>query len=411
MKMRVLAAIAVAVPLAFGTSRLMAQGNSDVHVPDSSIEKPGEQGHKAHTNHVIALRGNEKPDRGHGNPPPPPPPAGPAGKSPDQIRAAYGLPASGGGDIIAIVDAFHYPTALSDFNTFAGQFQLPQEPSGDPLNPSNNVFQVVYATGTVPATDCGWAQEEALDIEWAHAMAPGAKIVLVEAASNSFSDLLDAVNVAAGTVGAKQISMSWGGSEFFGEMNFDSAFNNQGVTYFAASGDTGGKTIYPGVSQFVVAAGGTSLKQDSHGNWVETGWSGSGGGPSQYVNRPGFQSSLPSQIGLVKLNGKRAVPDFSFDADPNTGVAVYDSTSCQGLVGWMVFGGTSVSSPSLAGIVNLANHQKGLGELDFLYMGYGNSGFYNNFRDVTSGSAGKYTATTQYDLVTGIGSSIGTDGK
>jgi kumamolisin len=395
MKMRVLAAVAVAIPLAVGTSRLMAQGNSDIHVPDSSVEKPGERGFKAHTNHVISLRGAQ-PDRPGGG-------GGPAGMTPAKIRTAYGVPSSGGSGIIAIVDAFDYPTAVNDFNVFSNQFGLNLEP-GD-----KSVFEVVYANGVRPSTNCGWAQESALDIEWAHAMAPNAKIVLVEAASNSFTDLFNAVNTAEG-LGATIISMSWGGSEFSGETAFDSYFDQTGVTYFAASGDTGGKTIYPGVSSLVVAAGGTSLKLKSDNTILsETGWSGSGGGRSAYVVTPSYQSGIANVVGL---NGTRGVPDFSFDADPNTGVSVYDSTRCQNLVGWMVFGGTSVSSPSLSGIVNLVSGGHGSdvtsGELSVLYNNLGNA---SDFNDIKTGSAGSFTAAAGWDFVTGIGSNHGTAGK
>jgi subtilase family serine protease len=397
MKMRVLAAVVVAIPLAFGTSRLMAQGGpgqSGVHVPDSSIEQPGDRGQRAHTNHVISLRGAQ-PNRPGGG-------GGPAGMTPAKIRTAYGVPSSGGGGIIAIVDAFDYPTALNDFNVFSNQFGLKPE-TGD-----KSVFEVVYANGVRPSANCGWAQESALDIEWAHAMAPGAKIVLVEAASNSFTDLFNAVNTAEG-LGAKIISMSWGGSEFNGEIAFDSYFDRTDVTYFAASGDTGGKTIYPGVSSLVVAAGGTSLKLNGNGTISsETGWSGSGGGRSAYVVTPAYQSGIAS---TVNLNGMRGVPDFSFDADPNTGVSVYDSTRCQNLVGWMVFGGTSVSSPSLSGIVNLVSgghgSDVGTGELSVLYGNLGTS----DFNDIKSGSAGSFSAAPGWDFVTGIGSNNGTAGK
>lgn len=389
MQMRVLAAIAVAVPLAFGTSRLVAQGNSDhdsFQVPDSSTEKPGDEGRRAHTNHVIALRGG-KPDAG----------SGPAGKVPSDIRAAYNLPNFGGAGTIAIVDAYDYPTAVSDFNTFSSTFGLPTE-SGD-----GSVFQVAYANGT-PAADCGWSQESALDIEWAHAMAPSAKIVLVIAKSASFTDLFNAVNYAEALPNVAQISMSWGGSEFGTEALFDSTFNGN-VTYFAASGDTGGKTIYPGVSPKVVSAGGTSLSL-VNGIWAETGWSGSGGGASKYEKRPSFQNVISTKVG-----NKRGVPDFSFDADPNTGVSVYDSTSCQGFVGWMVFGGTSVASPSLAGVVNNAAHNNGPNELATVYNGLSAAYSSKNFRDITSGNAGANRAATGWDFVTGIGSSLGLQGK
>jgi kumamolisin len=405
MNMRMWGAVALTVPLALGTSRLLAQGGpgqSGVHVPDSSIEQPGERGRKAHTNHVISLRG-ASPERPGGG-------SGPSGMTPAKIRTAYDLPATGGAErIIAIVDAFDYPTALADFNTFSKQFGLNKETSTNAFSSANTVFQVVYANGVRPSGNCGWAQESALDIEWAHAMAPDAKIVLVEAASNSFADLFNAVDVAE-SVGASVISMSWGGGEFAGETGFDSYFDKPTVTYFAASGDTGGKTIYPGVSSLVVAAGGTSLKLKSNDTILsETGWNGSGGGRSAYVLTPAYQSGIANTVGL---NGKRGVPDFSFDADPNTGVAVYDSTRCQNLVGWMVFGGTSVSSPALIGIVTSVSgghgSDVGTGELSVLYGNLGNA---SEFNDITTGTAGSFSAAAGWDFVTGIGSNKGTSGK
>jgi subtilase family serine protease len=377
------------IPLAFGTSRLFAQGQSAIHVPDSSVEHAGERGQKAHTNHVISLRG-ASPERPGGG-------SGPSGMTPAKIRTAYNLPSTGGSGIIAIVDAFDYPTALADFNTFSNQFDLNKETSTNALLSSNKVFQVVYASGARPSGNCGWAQESALDIEWAHGMAPSAKIVLVEAASNSFTDLLQAVDVAVG-LGASQVSMSWGGSEFVGEDSFDSHFVGPAtVTYFAASGDSGGKTIYPGTSPWIVAAGGTTLNLDKNGGFVS--------------EIPGYQNAIPSLASL--LNGSRGVPDFSFDANPNTGVAVYDSTRCQSLQGWMVFGGTSVSSPSLAGIVNLADQKLGASELSTIYTTFYNKGAFGSpsFRDITVGSAGTFSAGSQWDFVTGVGSNQGLAGK
>jgi subtilase family serine protease len=199
--------------------------------------------------------------------------------------------------------------------------------------------------------------------------------------------------------------MSWGGSEFSGETSYDSHFLTTGVIYFASSGDAGGVTIYPGVSPNVVSAGGTSLKLNS--DWTratETGWSGSGGGPSAYEKRPGYQDVISSIVG-----SKRGVPDFSFDADPNTGVAVYDTTKCQGMSGWMVFGGTSVASPSLAGIVDATHYREAssAAELGLIYSNLGSGSFF----DVTSGSAGKNSAKKGWDFVTGVGSNIGINGK
>jgi subtilase family serine protease len=392
MNMRMLGAVVLSIPLAFGTSRLFAQGGpgqSGIHVPDSSIEQPGDRGQRAHTNHVISLR-NASPDAG----------SGPSGKWPSDISAAYNF-TPGGAGTIAIVDAFDYPTALNDFNTFSQQFGLSTTNTGA-------AFQVVYANGK-PRSNCGWAQESALDIEWAHATAPNAKIVLVLAKSNSFTDLFQAVEVAKAQLNVRQVSMSWGGSEFSSEATNDFHFGpltTNSLSFFAASGDTGGKIIYPSVSPYVVAAGGTSLKLVG-GVWTETGWSGSGGGPSQYEQRPGYQSSIADISG-----DHRGVPDFSFDADPNTGVAVYDSTRCQGLVGWMVFGGTSVSSPSLAGIVNSAHAGKADSAQDELKVLYSNAGNYGSeFNDVTAGTAGSFTADSAWDFVTGIGSNDGLNGK
>jgi len=239
-------------------------------------------------------------------------------------------------------------------------------------------------------------------------MAPGAKIVLVEAASNSFSDLLTAVGKASGIVagggGKGQVSMSWGGSEFSGELSYDSRFTTPGVVYFSASGDSGGKTIWPGVSPNAVSAGGTTLKLNSDGSVAsETGWSGSGGGPSRYEPQPAYQNGIVS-------GSMRGAPDFSFDADPYTGVSVYDSTSCQGMSGWLVFGGTSVSSPSLAGIVNSTGSFSNSTPSELTLI-YGSMNSTADFRDITSGTAGSYSAKIGWDFVTGVGSNLGLSGK
>ena len=377
---------------------LGAQGQSAEHapilVPGSSVEQPGDHGVSAHTNHLIRV-GRDAVG------------TSPSGETPASIAGAYqlgNLTATGGGTIV-IVDAYDYPTALRDFNVFSTQFGLPTETSTNATAGTNAHFQVVYAGGPrAPRANCGWAQEAALDIEWAHAMAPNAKIVLVEAKSNSFADLFAAVDVANAIPDAQQMSMSWGGSEFSSEASNDTHFTHNGIVYFASSGDTGGKTIYPGVSPNVVSAGGTRLNRNSSGVLVsETGWSGSGGGSSAYEPRPAFQNAVAA------VGSKRGVPDYSFDADPSTGVSVYDSTSCQGVSGWMVFGGTSVSSPSLAGIVHSAGNQRlnSGDELTLLYSGLGRA----NFRDIVSGTAGTFTAKTGWDFVTGIGSTLGLAGK
>jgi len=203
--------------------------------------------------------------------------------------------------------------------------------------------------------------------------------------------------------------MSWSGSEFSNEASNDAYFQNNNVVYFASSGDTGGVNGYPSVSPFVVSAGGTTINRspaNPSGTFVsETGWSGSGGGPSQFEPKPSYQSGVANTDPT-----QRSAPDFSFDADPNTGVSVYDSTRCQGLSGWLVFGGTSVSSPSLAGIVNLAGHfaASSTSELTTIYTNRANTA---DFRDIVSGTAGSFSAGPGYDFVTGVGSNQGTTGK
>src|SRR5712692_3442124 len=314
-----------------GTTLLIAQGPPPQHgsvlIPDTSIERREDMGIRAHTNHVIQFRPEFVG-------------TSPSGETPASIRSVYNIPSTGGSGIIAIVDAYDYPTAENDLNVFSSTFGLP------PCTTANGCFQKVFAAGRKPRTNCGWAQEAALDIEWAHAMAPNAKIVLVEAASNRFSDLFQAVDVASNIVsqngGVGEVSMSWGGS---------------------------------------------------------------GGGPSQYESRPPYQDGISAIVGT-----QRGAPDFSFDADPNSGVSVYDSTPCQGFSGWLVFGGTSVSSPSLAGIVNLAGHFHGNSatELSIIYSNLGNA---SDFRDIVSGTAGSFNATTGWDFVTGVGSNQGLNGK
>ncbi len=395
-------ALCVAAFVGGTVSSVAAQGQGQDHapiqIPDSIVEHPGARGIAAHTNHLIRLG-------------PQAVGTAPAGETPASIASAYSLNSLQGAEVIVIVDAFDYPTALNDFNVFSRQFGLPQESSTDPLDPNNQVFQVMYASGSRPRGNCGWAQEAALDIEWAHAMAPLAKIVLVEAASDRFTSLFQAVDVASAVPHAREVSMSWGGSEFSSETGYDSHFTQPAIVYFAASGDTGGATIYPGVSPRVVAAGGTRINRNAQGTFLsETGWSGSGGGPSKYEPRPAYQDVIQTIVGNA-----RGVPDYSFDADPQTGVSVYDSTACKGISGWLVFGGTSVSSPSLAGIVNSAgSNTSSTAELDMLYQGVTNNGLTINgttFRDILTGTAGSFTAKTGWDFVTGIGSTLTLSGK
>ena len=335
--------------------------------------------------------------------------------TPSSLRAIYHLPATGGSNAIAVVDSYHFPTALADFNSFSKYFGLPMETSTVATAANNKALQVVYAPGYKPQSGGSfigsWNLEAALDIEWAHAMAPNAKIYLVEAASDSNNDLDYAVRVAAGLPGVKEISMSWGGGEVsYESMFFDPIFTKPGIVYLASGGDASDVMEYPAASPNVVSCGGTTVNRNSSGAFLsETGWSDTGCGPSAYEPRPSFQSKVASVVG-----SKRGVSDFSFDADPKTGVYVFDSTPLWGESGWWMLGGTSVSSPSLAGVLNLAATSgngfaaNSAAEEARIYGSLANA---KAFNDVISGTDGKYKCAVGYDFVTGVGTPNGLVGK
>jgi subtilase family serine protease len=322
-----------------------------------------------------------------------------SGYQPSQIKTAYGidrLTATGTGQTIAIVDAYGSPTIQNDLATFDAQFGLPA---------AN--LQIAYPSGKPNKTDGGWALETALDVEWAHALAPNAKILLVVAKSASISDLVTAIDYASNN-GAQVVSNSWGGAEFSGESSYDSHFQHPGTVYLASSGDSGSGTEWPAVSPYVMAVGGTSLQIDASGNYLsESGWSGSGGGTSTYEPRPSYQNGWSNVVGTQRGN-----PDISFDADPNTGVAVYSGTNYQGQSGWFVIGGTSVGSPCWAAMLALVDQGRTtpLSSLDAIQQLYqiagttNSSGYTNNYHDITQGSNGGFSCMSGYDLVTGIGS-------
>src|SRR5271157_475356 len=292
--------------------------------------------------------------------------SGPTGYTPQQIQKAYGLDqitfsggtvaGNGAGQTIAIVSAYNDPNISSDLAAFDTQYGLSAPPS----------FTVDNLATT---TDPGWALETSLDVEWAHAVAPGAAIVLVEAPSTSLSDMFNAVSYASNQPGVSVVSMSWGTTEFWGESSYDSIFTtpagHTGVTFVAASGDSGAwyGPMYPSVSPNVLAVGGTTLTLAAGSTYgSETGWSGSTGGFSgfdsnwwTYERAPSYQTATLQAVGLNY--GVRAVPDVSFNADPNTGVAVYDSVPYSGQSGWfpVPVGGTSAAAPAWAGLIAIAN--------------------------------------------------------
>ncbi len=319
----------------------------------------------------------------------------PTGLSPARIKSAYNFPTSltaGAGKTIAIVDAYDDPTAESDLNVFSSQYGLPA------CTTANGCFSKVNQAGGTkyPRSNSGWALEISLDVQWAHAIAPGARILLVEASSNSFANLLAAEDYAK--THAQYVSNSWGASEFSGENAYDGHFAQSGVSFFVSSGDAGTPAEYPSASPNVISVGGTTLHFDSNGNVTsETGWSGSGGGCSAYETATSAQSSF-SQYGQVNCAGARATPDLSLDADPASGVSVYDSTRYQGQKGWWTVGGTSASAPMIA-----ARAANAGAVVNSAYV-YGNN---ITFRDITSGNNGA-PCLVGYDLVTGRGSWMGT---
>ena len=317
---------------------------------------------------------------------------------------------SGGSQTIAIVDAYDAPTAAADLEYFSSQFGLPF---------SEEKFQVVYAGHGAPPVDPtgSWEIEEALDIEYSHAMAPNAKLYLVEADSNSFTDLFAAVRLATnlvacgrksncprGSRGRGEVSMSWGGSEFASETSFDSSFTAPGVVYFASSGDSPG-VIYPCASPNVVCAGGTSTARNQNtGNLIaEIAWSDAGGGISLYEPVPGYQSRVPAISAQIGSN--RGVPDISADSNPNTGAWVFTNYPVDGYTGWYIVGGTSLASPTLAGVVNAIGQfaTSSAQELSTLYSSESSG----SFNDITYGACGYYSGSfsgSGWDLCTGFGS-------
>ena len=312
----------------------------------------------------------------------------PYGYSPNQVKAAYGLPSSGGaGTTIAIIDAYDVPTIWADLGNFSDYFDLPL--------PTNSSFEIHKMASNI-ASDSGWAQETCLDVEWAHAIAPDAKILLVEA-TNSGNGLLAAVDYAARRSDVVAISMSWGGNEFSNEASLDYHFTNSfGTAFFASSGDSGAGVLWPACSSNVVGVGGTTLSLNSSDGSVisESAWSGSGGGVSQYESRPSYQT-------VYGLNfSKRAVPDVSYDANPSTGFPVFiNSTWFAGKIG-----GTSAGAPQWAAIYAL-----GLTATNpNFYVDAKSTANSTYFRDITAGSNGNL-AGSGYDLVTGLGSPLTED--
>ncbi len=319
----------------------------------------------------------------------------PTGLSPNTIKSVYGYttsPSAGGGQTIAIVDAYGDPDAAGDLSAFSTQYGLAPECAGSATPPSCFDFSVVNQTGgsSLPATNASWDLEISLDIEWAHAIAPAAAILLVEASSASLSALLAAEQYAAAH--ANYVSNSWGSSEFSAEASDDAYFTRPGVSYFAAAGDSAASVLWPSASPDVISVGGTSLAFTAGGSVAqETVWSSSGGGCSRYETASASQST-----GSASCSGNRATPDIALDADPNSGVSVYDSVSYDGQSGWWTVGGTSASTVMIAADATVAGAEV---NAPYVYALPANI----PFRDIIAGSNG-HPALAGYDLTTGLGS-------
>jgi len=316
----------------------------------------------------------------------------PSGYGPADIRSAYNLgSASSGGKTVAIVDAYNDPTAESDLAVYRSTYGLPA------CTTANGCFQKVNQSGgsSLPKTDAGWATEISLDLDMVSAACPDCKILLVEASSASFANLGAAVNYAAGR-GVAAISNSYGGSD----SSQSSAYDHPGIAITASTGDGGYGVESPASYGTVVAVGGTSLhKASTARGWSESAWSGAGSGCSTLNAKPAWQTSA------TQCSGK-ANADVSAVADPNTGVAVYDSTRYQGRSGWQVYGGTSASSPIIASVYTMGGNLSG-------YPASYTWAHSSALNDVTSGSNGTCAtsvwcnAGSGWDGPTGLGTPNG----
>jgi subtilase family serine protease len=412
---------------------------ANVFKPESSIARPGDAGVRAHTNYVIK---NVQGVHATGiedlrQPPPADNPQSTFAEYPASLSCLYKMGptyagcapmnnsaynATGGNRAIAVVIAFDNPTVGSDLKAFSTFFGLPAAK-----------FKKVIANGnghcTTPAFDAGWALEGAMDTQWAHAMAPKATIIYVEACTNSYEDLMYAEQVASSQLlayGGGQVTNSWSSGEFASETDWDYVFRanwapDKPISYFFSAGDSGLGAEYPSASPWVVSAGGTTINRDpaSQAFTSESCWAGSGGGTSVYetYNTVFGTGTGPWTNYQYPLFGQapRHTPDVSFDADPASGAFVLYNGA------WYVVGGTSLSAPALAGIVNNSNNRQGVApsgggfysnmENNLLYAQLATYKDYGvNFYDVTTGSNGA-PATVGWDSCTGVGSPRGKIGK
>lgn len=324
-----------------------------------------------------------------------------------QFLSAYNLSGQASGNpIIAIVDAYDDPNIQKDLDTYSTAFGIPKLPACAVAIANSPVacFQKVNQSGTTrsyPRVNAGWALEIALDVEVAHAVCQNCSILLVEASSNSYGNLMAAVDRAV-LLGAKVVSNSWGSNEFSGETSYDSHFNRPGVAFTVSSGDSGYGVEYPAASRYVTAVGGTTLLFNTDGSYnKELAWSGAGSGCSAFEQKPAWQSDT--------LCARRTVADVSAVADPNTGAAVYNTVRYAGMSGWFQVGGTSLAAPIVAAVYALSGNTSGNAN----QIPYTLGNVAANLHDIVGGSngscSGSYlcTALAGFDGPTGLGTPNG----
>ena len=362
--------------------------------------------------------------------------------TPAQIRAAYGLPALpvagatltaaqaaqlGAGQTIYIVNAKHNPNVAAELTAFNQKFSLPTCKTQTiattavlPLSAapvSGCQLSIVYntsagaMTSVAPGYDSGWATEISLDVQWAHATAPLARIILIEAADASINSLLGGIKLA-NAMGPGAVSMSFGTLEGSWTASVDAAFSGSNMTYLAATGDSGAAVSWPSVSTKVVAVGGTSLTYSGTGTRSEAAWSGTGGGTSLYTLKPSYQTNAVPGMGTYS---GRAVADVAFNADPSTGQYVAVMAPGSTAVSWISAGGTSLATPQWAGLIAIANASRALSAKAAL--GSPHAVLYSQiatvpgtyasaFADITKGLNGTCTicaSSIGYDIPSGLG--------
>ena len=361
--------------------------------------------------------------------------------TPAQIRAAYGLPALpttaslsaadaagfGAGQTIYIIDAYDHPNAFADLAKFSAKFGLPAcasvaltATSTLPLAKaaSTCAFSVAHTNSgakllaAAPAYNADWIVEIGLDVQWAHAIAPLARIVLIEVADANTNSLLGGIALA-NKMGPGVVSMSFGAVEGSWVKAGDSSFATAGMTYVAAAGDDGAQVLWPAVSPSVLAVGGTSLQWSGSGSRYEAAWASSGGGVSAVESLPAWQSGV--KVAGAGAATMRTVSDVAFNANPATGQYVALTAQGSTTTTWNSYGGTSIGTPQWAGLVAVANARRVaaskalLGDFhNAIYKTIAGSATnyaaaFNDVVDGTDGACATCVAGTGYDAVTGWG--------